>query len=249
MNFPVSLSVCALLGCLLPWPLAAGPLEDGQAAFARADYVTARQKWKLLAEQGNAIAQFRIGLMYAEGLGVSQDAAEALKWYGWAASLGYVPAQLNLALMYDRGPHSIRHQGRAMKWYRRAAEQGNASAQTALGLIYDKGQAVPQNDWQALKWYELAAEQGVFVAQNNLGLIYERGRSVPRDYVQAHKWYSLAAAAGLTEAARNRDTVQRKMTTDQVASAKKLATDWLESKALQKTAKCQAMDSTDCQQP
>jgi hypothetical protein len=136
-----------------------------------------------------------------------------------------------------------------MKWYRRAAEQGNASAQTTLGLIYDKGQGVPQNDWQALKWYELAAEQSVTVAQNNLGLIYERGRSVPRDYVLAHKWYSLAAAAGLTEAARNRDTVQRKMTTDQVVSARKLATDWLEAKSLQKAARCQVMDSTDCQQP
>ncbi len=246
MNFTVLLTVCAILEYLLPRPLIAGPLEDGQAAFARADYVTALQKWKLLAEQGNAVAQFRLGLMYAEGRGVSQDDAEALKWYGWAASSGYAPAQLNLALMYESGPDSIRHHSRAIKWYRRAAQQGSASAQTTLGLIYDKGQGVPQNDWQALKWYELAAEQGVIVAQNNLGLVYERGRSVPRDYVQAHKWYSLAAAAGHTEATRNRDTLQPKMTPNQLIQANKLATDWTEAKLLQKAARCQAMDSTDC---
>src|SRR5262245_38383597 len=92
MNLKVWLTVCAALGCVLPKPLIAGPLEDGQAAFAQADYVTALEKWKLLAEQGNAVAQFRLGLMYAEGRGVSQNDAEALKWYGWAASLGYAPA-------------------------------------------------------------------------------------------------------------------------------------------------------------
>src|SRR6187549_13512 len=120
VNFTILLTVCAMLEYLLSRPLIAGPLEDGQAAFARADYATALQKWKLLAERGNAVAQFRLGLMYAEGRGVSQNDAEALKWYGWAASLGYVPAQLSLALMYDKGPDAIRHQSRAMKWYRRA---------------------------------------------------------------------------------------------------------------------------------
>jgi TPR repeat protein len=39
-------------------------------------------KWYLLsAEQGDADAQFSLGLMYDEGRGVPQDHAEAAKWY------------------------------------------------------------------------------------------------------------------------------------------------------------------------
>jgi hypothetical protein len=56
----------------------------------------------------------------------------------------------------------------------------------------------------------------------------------------------LAAAAGHTEAARNRDTVQTKMTPNQLTLANKLAKDWIEAKSLQKAVRCQAMDSTDC---
>jgi uncharacterized protein len=35
----------------------AGPMEDGQAAFARKDFATALQQWRPLADQGDAAAQ------------------------------------------------------------------------------------------------------------------------------------------------------------------------------------------------
>jgi TPR repeat protein len=48
------------------------------------------------AEQGNAKAQYNLGVMYAEGLGVGRDEAEALVWYRKAAAQGNVKAQHNL---------------------------------------------------------------------------------------------------------------------------------------------------------
>ena len=40
------------------------------------------------AEQGNAKAQYNVGLMYDKGWGVPKNDAEAVKWYRMAAEQG-----------------------------------------------------------------------------------------------------------------------------------------------------------------
>ncbi len=52
------------------------------------------------AEQGNAIAQRNVGLMYATGDGVQADENNAFKWFQKAAEQGYSKAQVNLAYQY-----------------------------------------------------------------------------------------------------------------------------------------------------
>jgi TPR repeat protein len=42
----------------------AGPLEDGVAAYRRSDFATALRLLRPLADQGDAVAQARLGLMY-----------------------------------------------------------------------------------------------------------------------------------------------------------------------------------------
>ncbi|MBL0641313.1 sel1 repeat family protein, partial [Aeromonas veronii] len=53
------------------------------------------------AEQGDAEAQFNMGLMYDQGQGVPQDDGQAMAWYRLAAEQGHVGAQFNLGWMYD----------------------------------------------------------------------------------------------------------------------------------------------------
>ena len=81
----------------------ADPLEDAVAAYQRGDYATAYQLIRPLAEQGNAVAQERLGEMYTDGKGVPQNYGEAAKWYRLAADQGYAGAQTNLGSMYERG--------------------------------------------------------------------------------------------------------------------------------------------------
>jgi TPR repeat protein len=50
----------------------------------------------LAADQGNASAQHLLGLMYAQGKGVSQNYWEAAKWYRKAVEQGYTEAQNSL---------------------------------------------------------------------------------------------------------------------------------------------------------
>ena len=116
---------------------------------------------KPLAEDGNELAQFELGHMYENGRGVTQDYAEAMKWYRLAADQGYAKAQNNLGYMYRRGEGVSQDNAEAVKWYRLAAEQGNVSAQNNLGVMYENGLGVLQDNVMAHMWYNIASANGV----------------------------------------------------------------------------------------
>jgi len=135
-------------------------LDEGGAAYNRGDYATAVKEFRLLAEQGDAIAQHSLGVMYRNGQGVPQDYTEAVRWYRMAADQGDSDAQYNLGLMYRNGQGVPQDYTEAVRWYRMAADQGNASAQVSLGVMYATGRSVPQDYVEAHKWYDLAASTG-----------------------------------------------------------------------------------------
>jgi len=136
---------------------AAGPLEDGVAAYQRHDYAVAMRLLRPLAEQGNAVAQYNIGLIYDDGDGVPQDYAAARAWYLKACAQGFAPSQNNLGSMYATGHGVARDPAQAVTWYLKAAEQGDATAQYNLGVMYQHGQGVEQDYAQAHMWFSLAA--------------------------------------------------------------------------------------------
>jgi hypothetical protein len=112
---------------------------DMQAAYERGYY-----KMKLIltrpdADQGDAVAQFNLGVMYAQGRGVPQDDAEAVRWYRKAADQGHPTAQNNLGMMYQEGHGVPRDDAEAVRWYRKAAERGHAIAQANLDRLSAKG--------------------------------------------------------------------------------------------------------------
>ena len=106
-------------------PVAAGEFEDGMAAYGREDYESAFQLWQPLAEQGDAPAQFNLGVMYSQSHGVPQDYVEAMKWYRRAAEQGYAPAQFNLGNMYNEGHGVPQDYVQAHMWLNLAASQGS----------------------------------------------------------------------------------------------------------------------------
>ena len=160
-------------------------------------------KYRQAAEQGDAEAQFKLGLCYYKGEGVPQNYAEAVKWYRKAAGQGYAQAQYNLGECYHKGEGVPKNYFAAVKWFRKAAEQGNALAQNKLGECYYSGLGVPKNYTEAVKWYRKAAEQGLASAQNNLGYSYKQGQGVPQNYTEAVKWYRQAAEQGYAPAQTN----------------------------------------------
>ena len=150
--------LCAGFTLELTAPAWAG-FDEGVAAYKRGDYATALREWHPLAEQGNAGAQYNLGVMYDKGEGVTQDNAEAVKWYRKAAEQGVAEAQYNLGLMYRNGLGVPQDNAEAVKWYRKAAEQGDARAQVVLGTMYELGRKVPHDHVQAHMLYNLAASR------------------------------------------------------------------------------------------
>ncbi|MSP75620.1 MAG: sel1 repeat family protein [Rhodospirillaceae bacterium] len=82
----LSMLILALLVSGAAVPAVAGPLEDGRTAHDKGDYVTALRLWLPLAEQGNAVAQYNVGGMYASSRGVPRDYVQAYKWFNLTAS-------------------------------------------------------------------------------------------------------------------------------------------------------------------
>ena len=111
---------------------------------------------KALADKGLAAAQFNLGLMYANGEGVPENDAEAVKWYRKAADQGIAAAQYNLALKYANGEGVPENNIRAYVWWSMAKTQGNTKAAGNLDIL--KPKMTPQQiaDGQALatKCYE-----------------------------------------------------------------------------------------------
>ncbi len=127
----LALSV-VLLSIMVGTPVQSADFAKGLDAYRMGDYATAFEEWIPLAEQGNASAQYNLGVMYRNGDDVNQDYDSAVNWYILAAEQGHDVAQFKLGLMYDMGIGVNRDISTAVMWYTLAAEQGNSSARYRL---------------------------------------------------------------------------------------------------------------------
>jgi len=182
---PILLSIALLLAGQAP---AGAGFPEGVAAFRRGDYMAALREFKPLAEKGVAEAQFNLGVMYRQGLGVNPDFIEARRWYRKAAEQGHPKAQQNLGVFYADGLGVKRDAREAAKWFREAAEQGLPAAQRLLGWAYAGGEGVERDLVLALTWLTLAAARGDA----------EAGRALP-EVMQHMKKSEVAEARRLAE--------------------------------------------------
>ena len=134
-------------------------LPKSAAKSEAEDFETAAKLLQLSAEQGDAEAQFKLGLCYSGGFVVKQDETEAVKWYRKAAEQGLAEAQFKLGLCYAYGEGVKQDFLAAARWCRRAADQGLAEAQAILAFCYTAGVGVIQDDAKAAMWNERAVEQ------------------------------------------------------------------------------------------
>jgi TPR repeat protein len=173
----------------------------GLAAFKNKDYERAYREWKAAAEAGQAEAQFDLGLLYAQGLGVRRDLTVAANWYLKSAEQGNAEAQFALGQMYSRGWGVPRDMDDAIRWIQMANSPDAEGPPT--DWLNVQGYGMPQDSKLAAYWYWQAAENGHPDAQFNLGRLYSSGNGVKRDEEQAARWMSAAAAQGYGPAQAN----------------------------------------------
>lgn len=121
-----------LLAAALAVALAAPALADlkgGVAAYEQGDHAAAMAELRPLAQAGSAEAQYLLGTMYDQALGVARDPTRALEWYHKAARQRWSPAQYMLGLIYAVGQQGVpQDYVQAHMWFAVAAAQGVVEA-------------------------------------------------------------------------------------------------------------------------
>lgn len=123
-------------------------------------YAEAFKLFKPLAENGDAQAQFNIGVSYQYGLGVKKNFNQAINWYKKALEKGNPKAQNNLGNMYFQGEGVTQDYTEAIGLYKLSAAQGDNQALYNMGLMYKQGKGVTQDYIHAHMWMNLAAAKG-----------------------------------------------------------------------------------------
>lgn len=132
----------------------AGPFEDGMAAYKRGDVATAVKLMREAAKQGDAAAQFNLGISYQNGEGVTRDYVEAAKWYRMAAEHGNVYAQANLGIAYFNGHGVPQDYILAHMWLNLAAARGDSSVAESRDLVAKRmtGDQIAEAQRLAREW-------------------------------------------------------------------------------------------------
>ena len=151
-------ALVALMLMLPAGPAVAAVFGDGIAALEAKDFPGALAVFGPLAAQGNGDAQFMLGVMHENGLGVSKDMKAAASWYLKAAETGVASAQYNIGVFYQLGTGVTADAASARRWLAKAAEQGHHRAQNNLGTMYYTGGATARDPIEAPKWLTLSAD-------------------------------------------------------------------------------------------
>jgi TPR repeat protein len=163
-----------------------------------------------------------------------KDYAAALSTFGKAAATGNAEAQRRLGFMYYHGEGVPQDNKRAVALFEKAAVAGDIESASNLGKMYEFGMGVGQDDNRAASWYLKAAESGDPTSQFRISVMYYQGQGVARDRIEAAKWWTLAMSHGREWAERFRpsvDSAEGKLTPEENAEGKRLAAEWLKTRA------------------
>jgi len=163
------------------------------------------------AHNGNAIAQYRVGLYCSKGIKVAiphgndtfhifnlllPNEQESAVWFHRSALQGYSKAQNRYGVCLEDGIGVPINESEAFQWYMKAGKQGHGSAMNHLGWCYQKGIGVEADQKEAAFWYRNSAYHGFSKGQYNLAWCYEMGNGLPMDYKMATFWYECGAERG-----------------------------------------------------
>jgi TPR repeat protein len=154
------------------------------------------QTLRRLGEGGNAHVMFRLGRLYANGIGVARDDIEAVRWYRMGASAGNLNATGALAMALIEGRGATKDEQEGLRLLRAAADGDNHEAQHLLGVILGQGKLVSKDTAEAIRWLTKAAEAGHVPSMLDLAALHNIAEGGAADPVKAAFWYKRAADLG-----------------------------------------------------
>lgn len=179
-----------------------------------------------LAGSGQAEAQYHLGMLYKDGLGVARDQARAFELFSKAAAGGDPLAAYEVGCYYDGEFKSAvaPDPEQALRHKLVAAEAGYSVAQVDVAIHYFKAK-----DYRsAFRWFEAAARQGDPQGLYNLTTLYRDGLGTAASPARAWAVFRLAHLASKgridAEAQATLDGMWAKLSRAQRAEAKRAGT-------------------------
>lgn len=189
-------------------PFWSDDLKKAKRAYRAGDYERAAKFFRKASDDGEIVADWYLGHMYRQGLGVPRDDAMAYSYYT-RVSEHYDPEEANgkrLRITVDAMVRLADYQrtgavnaglepdpkSAAQTYLKVATAYGHPAAQYALGVMSIKGEGMKRNPQQGLKWLMASARKRYAPAEAYLGELYWEGKLVRADRTRAVMWYILA---------------------------------------------------------
>jgi hypothetical protein len=210
---------------------AAPPLTAMEAFRSGAHWLKEGDKAKAVhslqyaAENGHTMAQWKLGRMYAEGDGVTQDDLKAFDYFRRLANshaddnpdtpqarfvanafvaLGHYYLDGIPKTAVKRDPDRAREMfGYAASYFR------DPEAQYYLARLYLDGVGAPRDPRQAARWFGLSAQKGQCQSQAMLGAMLFAGDHVPRQAARGLMWLTLAKQNAKDGGVADQDWINR----------------------------------------
>lgn len=187
---------------------------------ARAGEVETFNAMVVLADKGNAEAQYHVGMMHNNGIGTPQDPKQAFEWFQKATASNDPLGAYKLGCYYDGQGAGIvaSDTNEALKYKLVAARAGYALAQHDVGNLYER----QGNSEEALKWWKAAGDQGYPRALYSLSMAYSAGKGTPRDLSLSYAYFKLSTLAPR----KNVNEMASMLSKPELEKAEKLVSAW-----------------------
>jgi len=146
----------------------ASDYEKAFRALNKGDYEKAAYFLSFYASNGDAIAQYNMGLLYRDGLGVEKNQKMSLSWLILAAQQDHMLANYAVAKIIHKGSTNNVSLDQALEFYKQAAFLGHAVSPIDIGQIYFVRNESPRDLIRAFVWWSLAAERNAPGALENI---------------------------------------------------------------------------------
>ena len=202
----------------------------GAAEFSRAEVTRLQKKdwrgslmdYEAAANLGNPDALYRLGMLIYQGeTQGAGDVPRALGYYKRAADLGHARANFLYGMELYVGENVGKDMTGMLYYVRRGAERGDAGAQNLLAGLYASGSMVKLDPIEAFRWDHLAAMKAIEIRQFLQQKIYDTVNDRPDETIDMGDLLRNTPSVGAI-----RDSVGSKLTGDQLATARALATTW-----------------------
>lgn len=170
--------------------------ESGRCDVALEVSLSAQQakQCRQAAQQGDAKAQYRLGMAHVQGELRQANLADAAKWFGLASEQGYALAKVRLAEMYFIGQGVVQDDDKGLALLHEAAELENPEALFVLAELYRLGEYVQQDPDRGMQYLQASARYAWDPARALYGAFLIDGRYVEQDIPSGIHLVKLAAA-------------------------------------------------------